>query len=331
MGGSGRARHALAGATRAAIWPATMRGVLANADQQRRLALAQEVDADEVQARRDARSLALDREAEPVERPRDVNPSLVARPKPAREHHRAEAGPRPAPRAHRRQTARVRDRRRRQPAAAARSRTRPTSCARPGRPTRRSSARSAAKCARRPSAPEKMAEQGYPHRLQGPVVQVVPATGPGELDVRQQPHRRVRQRAQRRVEEARSRRPTRPRRARRSGAPARERARTRGTPRGPRCGAPRRSGSPTPRFRRRARRRAAASAALRYARRRSGRLGRQRAAPPAGAAADRHPCHDDRPRRQRSRRGLQQELAVAAGCSDVTATPSRTGASNAAA
>jgi hypothetical protein len=76
---------------RAAIWRATMTASSPTPFRSDDF-LAEEVDADEVEAPHDgARSFLVDREAELVERAREADPGLVVGPKATREHNRTEA------------------------------------------------------------------------------------------------------------------------------------------------------------------------------------------------------------------------------------------------
>src|SRR6187402_3598203 len=72
--------------------PRDDRGVLADADEQRRLPCPKEVNAEEEEPRDDgALAVGLEREAELVERLRRRHPRAVVRPKPGREEHDADA------------------------------------------------------------------------------------------------------------------------------------------------------------------------------------------------------------------------------------------------
>src|SRR5207344_3523454 len=73
--------------------PCDERGILAHAVEERRLALAQEVDADEVEPEHDgARPVALNGEPVLVERLGPREPGRVVGPEPAGEDNRSEAG-----------------------------------------------------------------------------------------------------------------------------------------------------------------------------------------------------------------------------------------------
>ena len=263
----GRARRRLAtfGARHS---PRHQRRVLADADEQRRLALAQEVDADEVQARRGGalRRSSWSGKPSSSNAPGTSHPARVVRPEAAGEDHGAEAGQVEARRARRRRTAAARPapgRPGRARAAVQRTKRARNSAVAGRRPRRRCRARSSAKRARPRSAPRKRPSSVTPSARSVRRWRSWPPPWPVARMLRGEPVGGLDSAADRRRRGSPSRAPTRRRRGRRCAAWPTARARTRGTPRGPPRGAPRRAGSRTGRCRRPAPRRAGARLGLR--------------------------------------------------------------------